>query len=86
MFGKWGAQMIENLKSARTDDARVSPTDALMGGLISVLSGTLVVLWLRNASYLRMACGVVLCCYLACVVMMTMFTRHQRSAKLSQRD
>ena len=81
-----GGTMIDGLKGARVDDARVSPTDALMGGLISVLSGTLVVLWLQNARYLRMACGIVLCCYLACVVMMTMFTRHQRSAHLTRRD
>jgi hypothetical protein len=81
-----GGTMIDGLKSTRADETRVTSTDALMGGLISVLSGTLVVLWLRNASYLRMACGIVLCCYLVCVVMMTMYTRHQRSVRLTRRD
>jgi hypothetical protein len=33
-----------------------------------------------------MACGIVLCCYLVCVVMMTMYTRHQRSVRLTRRD
>src|SRR5690242_17534542 len=80
-----GGTMIDGLNSAREDDARVSSTDALMGGLISILSGTLVVLWLRDASYLRMACGIVLCCYLVCVVVMTMFTRHRRSTRLTRR-
>jgi hypothetical protein len=78
--------MIDSLKRAREDGPRVSSTDALMAGLISVLSGTLVVLWLRNASYLRLACGVVLCCYFACVVSLTLFTRHRRDTVLARRD
>jgi hypothetical protein len=51
--------------------AIVTPTDALMGGLISLLSGTLVVLWLVDAEKLRLACGIVLGCYLVGVLIAT---------------
>jgi hypothetical protein len=70
--------MNDSLRRTREHRSRVSSTDALMGGLISVLSGTLVILWLQNVSYLRLACGIVLCCYFVCVVAMTVVTRHRR--------
>ena len=86
MFYEVGGTMIDGLERTRGLGARVTTTDALMGGLISVLSGTLVILWLRDASYLRMACGLVLGCYFVCVVTMTVLTRHRRNAALTQRD
>jgi hypothetical protein len=85
-FAEVGGTMTENVKGAQGHAAPVSSTDALMGGLISVLSGTLVILWLRNASSLRTACGIVLGCYFVCVVAVTQLTRHQRSARPTERD
>lgn len=61
----------------------VTPIDALMAGFISLLSGTLVILWLADVEQLRLACGVLLGCYLIGVVVATFRVSHRRNRSLS---
>ena len=57
----------------------MTPIDALMAGFISLLSGTLVILWLADVERLRLACGVVLGLYLIGVAVATFRTSHRQS-------